>query len=145
MAATMAVATMVTKSKESWSLHLSELALPWNSHEGRNSVEFPRCALFASVSLNTPLLEACDPLEHDTRARPRPTDNYDIACQLEAVVKGKQEGEVEEEMTDQHKKKGICGKTQQHKLGALRKKLLHVRIANPHMRRLVSGAITGAV
>jgi solute carrier family 25 (mitochondrial phosphate transporter), member 23/24/25/41 len=28
MAATMAVATMVTKSKESWSLHLSELALP---------------------------------------------------------------------------------------------------------------------
>jgi hypothetical protein len=58
-------------------------------------------------------------------------------------VKGKQEGEVEEEMTDQHKKMGICGKTQQHKLGVLRKKLLHVRIANPHMRRLVSGAITG--
>jgi solute carrier family 25 (mitochondrial phosphate transporter), member 23/24/25/41 len=144
MAATMAVATMVTKSKESWSLHLPELTLPWNSQEGRNGVEFPHRALFASISLNRPPPAARDPLEHDTRARPRPTDNCDIARQLEAMMKGKQEGEVEE-MIGQQKKKGTCGRRQRHQLGALRKKLLRVKITNPHVRRLVSGAIAGAV
>jgi solute carrier family 25 (mitochondrial phosphate transporter), member 23/24/25/41 len=140
MAATMAVTTMVTKTKESWSLQLPELVLPWNLHEGRNDVEFPRRSLFASISLNTPPPVVRDLLEHDMKARP--ADNCDITRQLEAVAKGKQEGENEEE---QQKKKGTGGKRQQHQLGALRKKLVRVKIANPHMCRLVSGAIAGAV
>lgn len=139
MAATMAVTTMATKSKESWSLQLPELALPWTSRDGKNGIEFPRQALFASVSLNTP------PAAHDARAA-RPADNCDVARQLAAAAKEKQQaGEAEEEEApalEQRKKKGGGRRPQQ--LGALRK-VVRVKIANPHLRRLVSGAVAGAV
>ncbi|KAK3152442.1 hypothetical protein QOZ80_2BG0158910 [Eleusine coracana subsp. coracana] len=120
MAAMMAVATMVTKSKESWSLQL-----PWISREVKTGIVFPRQALFASVSLNTP-------------PPARPADNCDVARQLAAAAK-----EKEEEEGQQQKKKGR-GNKRPLQLGALRK-VVRVKIANPHVRRLVSGAIAGAV
>jgi solute carrier family 25 (mitochondrial phosphate transporter), member 23/24/25/41 len=127
----MMVTTMVTKSKDSWSLQLPELSFPWKSHEGRNDVKFPHCALFTSVSLNMPPPVTRDPLEHDRKARP--TDNCNITRQLEDVVKGKQEGEVEEETREQQKKKkGTSGKTQLYQVGAPWKKLVRVKIGNPH-------------
>jgi solute carrier family 25 (mitochondrial phosphate transporter), member 23/24/25/41 len=87
MVATMVVRTMVTKSKDSWSLQLPEFTLPWKSHKGRNDVEFPHRAPFASVSLNTPPPGTRDPLEDDRKAQP--IDNYDIARQLEDTTNGK--------------------------------------------------------
>ncbi|CAN6237489.1 unnamed protein product [Urochloa humidicola] len=130
MAATMAVTTMVTKSKESWSLQLPELALPWKPRGGNNKaeLEFPRRAMFASVGLS-----ACPGVapgrEHGAKQGAGPADNCDIARQLGAAVPG---GEAEE--AARKKKKGG---------GGLRK--VRVKIANPHLRRLVSGAVAGAV
>ncbi|TVU02508.1 hypothetical protein EJB05_51993, partial [Eragrostis curvula] len=133
----MAVTTMVTKSKESWSLQFPEFAFPWNSREDKSHVQFHRRAPFASVSLDMP-------------PPARPADNCDVARQLAAAAKEKQAGagDAEEETaaaagTEQKKKKG-GGKRPQHQLGAL-KKVVRVKIANPHLRRLVSGAVAGAV
>ncbi|XP_066318154.1 adenine nucleotide transporter BT1, chloroplastic/amyloplastic/mitochondrial-like [Miscanthus floridulus] len=143
MAATMAVTTMVTRSKETWSLQVPTVSLPWKPRCGKNGLEFPRRAMFASVGLNVcPGVPAGrDPREPDPKA-PRPADNCDVARQLGAAVPGQQKqqaaGETEEEAAK--KKKGGGGKK---KLGDLRK--VRVKIANPHLRRLVSGAIAGAV
>ncbi|CAN6246749.1 unnamed protein product [Urochloa humidicola] len=125
MAATMAVTTMVTKSKESWSLQLPELSLPWKPRGGNNKaeLEFPRRAMFASVGLS-----ACPGVAPGAKQQAGgPADNCDIARQLGAAVPG-------EEQQAARKKKG-GGK----------RKLVRVKIANPHVRRLVSGAIAGAV
>jgi len=143
MAATMAVTTMVTRSKETWSLQVPTVSLPWKPRCGKDGLEFPRRAMFASVGLNVcPGVPAGrDPREPDPKA-PRPADNCDVARQLGAAVPGQQQqqaaGETEEEAAK--KKKGGGGKK---KLGDLRK--VRVKIANPHLRRLVSGAIAGAV
>ncbi|KAK3156307.1 hypothetical protein QOZ80_2AG0105450 [Eleusine coracana subsp. coracana] len=130
----MAVTTMVTKSKESWSLQLPELSFPWISREVKTGIVFPRQALFASVSLNTP-------------PPARPADNCDVARQLAAAAKEKQQAEEEEEEVEeegQQKKRKGRGNKRPLQLGALRK-VVRVKIANPHVRRLVSGAIAGAV
>ncbi|XP_062217618.1 adenine nucleotide transporter BT1, chloroplastic/amyloplastic/mitochondrial-like [Phragmites australis] len=142
MAATMAVTTMVTKNKENWSLPLPELAFPWNSRGGKNDLEFPRRALFASVGLNVcpGAAAARDPREHDVKARP--ADNCDVARQLGAAVPGQQAGEAEEEAAAAAAT-GKKKKSSKKLLGNLRK--VRVKIANPHMRRLVSGAVAGAV
>ncbi|CAN6243491.1 unnamed protein product [Urochloa humidicola] len=125
MAATMAVTTMVTKSKESWSLQLPEISLPWKPRGGNKAeLEFPRRAMFASVGLS-----ACPGVAPGAKqAAGGPADNCDIARQLGAAVPG-------EEQQAARKKKGGGGK----------RKLVRVKIANPHVRRLVSGAIAGAV
>ncbi|KAL6630034.1 hypothetical protein ACP70R_029799 [Stipagrostis hirtigluma subsp. patula] len=135
MAATMAVTTMVTKSKESWSLPLPELALPWSSREGKTDLGFPRRPLFASVGLDVSPA-ARDPREHDAKARP--ADNCDIARQLAAAEPEQQQ--AGEAAAQGKKKKQAGGKRQ---LGGLR--AVRVKIANPHLRRLVSGAVAGAV
>jgi len=140
MAATMAVTTMVTRSKESWSLQVPTVSLPWKPRCGKNGLEFPRRAMFASVGLNVcPGVPAGrDPREPDPKA-PRPADNCDVARQLGAAVPGQQQqqaaGEAEDEAAKKKKKGG----------GGGRRKKVRVKIANPHLRRLVSGAIAGAV
>ncbi|GJM90550.1 hypothetical protein PR202_ga06841 [Eleusine coracana subsp. coracana] len=134
LSSSMAVTTMVTKSKESWSLQLPELSFPWISREVKTGIVFPRQALFASVSLNTP-------------PPARPADNCDVARQLAAAAKEKQQAEEEEEEVEeegQQKKRKGRGNKRPLQLGALRK-VVRVKIANPHVRRLVSGAIAGAV
>ncbi|RLN09884.1 adenine nucleotide transporter BT1, chloroplastic/amyloplastic/mitochondrial-like [Panicum miliaceum] len=115
----MEVTTMVTKSKESWSLQLPKLALPWKPLGGKTELEFPRRAMFAS--------------EHSTKARA--ADNCDIARQLGATVPGEHDREDAEEVAKKKKKGG-----RKQLVVGLRK----VRV-NPHLRRLVSGAIAGAV
>jgi hypothetical protein len=136
MAATMAVTTMVTKSKESWSLQLPKLALPSKPRGGKTELEFSCRAMFASVGLNacSGVAPGHDPREHNVKARP--ADNCDIARQLGVIVPGEHVREDAEEIA---KKKG--GKKQL--VGGLRK--VRVKIANPHLRRFVSGAIAGAV
>ena len=132
----MAVTTMVTKSKESWSLQLPKLALPSKPRGGKTELEFSCRAMFASVGLNacSGVAPGHDPREHNVKARP--ADNCDIARQLGVTVPGEHVREDAEEIA---KKKG--GKKQL--VGGLRK--VRVKIANPHLRRLVSGAIAGAV
>lgn len=145
MAATMAVTTMVTKSKESWTLQLPEIALPWKPRGGgKAELEFPRRAMFASVGLSAcpGVAPGRDPRERGAKAGP--ADNCDIARQLGAAVPGQQaagEAAAAEEEDVRKKKKG--GKKQLALGGGLRK--VRVKIANPHLRRLVSGAIAGAV
>ncbi|PAN04612.1 hypothetical protein PAHAL_1G079200 [Panicum hallii] len=138
MAATMAVMTTVTKSKESWSLQLPKLALPWKPLDGKTELEFPRRAMFASVNLSacSGVAPGRDPLEHNTKARP--ADNCDIARQLGVTVPGEHDREDMEEVAKKKKKGG-----KKQLVGGLRK--VRVKIANPHLRRLVSGAIAGAV
>uniref|UniRef100_J3LAP3 Uncharacterized protein n=1 Tax=Oryza brachyantha TaxID=4533 RepID=J3LAP3_ORYBR len=136
MAATMAVATMVTRSKagggaltvdrKGW--FVPELALPWSSAEGEcegKRVEFPRRAppLFASVGLSISAGGA-------PAAKGR-TDNCDVARQLEA-----------EEAAAARKRQG---KKRVGGGGLLSLRKVRVKIGNPHLRRLVSGAIAGAV
>ncbi|KAF0935294.1 hypothetical protein E2562_032009 [Oryza meyeriana var. granulata] len=140
MAAMMAVTTMVTRTRNNaggalavdrkgW--FIPELAFPWSSAEGEcngNRLEFPRRAPppFASVGLN--VSAAAEPA---VKGR----DNCDVARQLAAAE------EAEEAAAGKKKKQG------KKKLGrgllALRK--VRVKIGNPHIRRLVSGAIAGAV
>ncbi|CAL4970735.1 unnamed protein product [Urochloa decumbens] len=137
MAATMAVTTMVTKSKESWSLQLPELSLPWKPRVGNKAeLEFPRRAMFASVGLS-----ACPGVApHGAKQQAGgPADNCDIARQLGAAVPG---GDAAAAAAEERKKKKGGGKRQLG-LGGLRK--VRVKIANPHLRRLVSGAVAGAV
>jgi hypothetical protein len=134
----MAVMTTVTKSKESWSLQLPKLALPWKPLDGKTELEFPRRAMFASVNLSacSGVAPGRDPLEHNTKARP--ADNCDIARQLGVTVPGEHDREDMEEVAKKKKKGG-----KKQLVGGLRK--VRVKIANPHLRRLVSGAIAGAV
>uniref|UniRef100_A0A0E0JX14 Uncharacterized protein n=1 Tax=Oryza punctata TaxID=4537 RepID=A0A0E0JX14_ORYPU len=132
MAAMMAVTTMVTRNnagggavavdRKGW--FIPEVAFPWSSAEGEciNSskrLEFPRRPappLFASVGLSV------------SPAATKGRDNCDVARQLAAEEAGK-------------KKQG--GRKKGGGLLALRK--VRVKIGNPHLRRLVSGAIAGAV
>lgn len=145
----MAVTTMVTRSKESWSsLQVPAVAFPWKPRGGGKTggLEFPRRAMFASVGLNVcPGVPAGrDPREPDPKVV-RAADNCDIARQLGAAVPGQQAAwEAEEEAAKRRKQKGGGSKKQQQ-LGDLSLRKVRVKIANPHLRRLVSGAIAGAV
>nr|CAB3449259.1 unnamed protein product [Digitaria exilis] len=134
----MAVTTMVTKSKESWSLQLPELSLPsWKPRGSKAELEFPRRAMFASIGLSS----CPGPIDHGAKARP--ADNCDIARQLGAAVSGEHAAGEAEDEASKKKKKGGGGKKPLLMGGGLRK--VRVKIANPHLRRLVSGAIAGAV
>ena len=137
MAATMAVTTKVTQSRESWSLQLPKLALPWKPRGSKTELEFPRRAMFASVGLNacSGITPGHDLQEHNAKARP--TDNCDIARELGVTMAG----ELDREDAKEVEKKKKASKKQL--VGGLRK--VRVKIANPHLRRLVSGAIAGAV
>lgn len=140
MAAMMAVTTMVTRNnavgggavavadRKGW--FVPEVSFPWSSVEGEciNSsskrLEFPRRTaappLFASVGLSLP-----------SAAKGR--DNCDVARQLAAAEAEEAAGKKRQG----RKMKGGGG------LLSLRK--VRVKIGNPHLRRLVSGAIAGAV
>ncbi|KAF7078787.1 hypothetical protein CFC21_083163 [Triticum aestivum] len=135
MAAAMAATTMVTKNnraslvmdKKNWLLRpVPEVAFPWSSQPESRSLDFPRRALFASVGLS--LSHGAPPVarEHDGKARPAD----DVAHQLAAA------GEAGVQKAQKAKK----AKKQQLSLRKVR-----VKIGNPHLRRLVSGAIAGAV
>ena len=141
MAAAMATTTMVTKNKggslamdrkSSWFLPpLPEVAFPaWNSQADCRSLEFPCRALFASIGLSVSLGAPPGAVEQDGKALPAAgADDHDVARQLAAAE--------EEPKAKKAKKK------QQQLMPRLRK--VRVKIANPHLRRLVSGALAGAV
>uniref|UniRef100_A0A453NQZ1 Uncharacterized protein n=1 Tax=Aegilops tauschii subsp. strangulata TaxID=200361 RepID=A0A453NQZ1_AEGTS len=135
MAAAMAATTMVTKNnraslamdKKNWLLRpVPEIAFPWSSKPETRSLDFPRMALFASVGLS--LSHGAQPVarEHDGKARPADDVAHQLAAAGEAGVQKAQKAK----------------KAKKQQLG-LRK--VRVKIGNPHLRRLVSGAIAGAV
>ncbi|KAF7084321.1 hypothetical protein CFC21_087975 [Triticum aestivum] len=135
MAAAMAATTMVTKNnraslamdKKNWFLRpVPEVAFPWSSQPESRSLDFPRRALFASVGLS--LSHGAPPVarEHDGKARPADDVAHQLAAAGEAGVQKAQKAK----------------KAKKQQLG-LRK--VRVKIGNPHLRRLVSGAIAGAV
>ncbi|KAM3227689.1 hypothetical protein ACQJBY_059436 [Aegilops geniculata] len=135
MAAAMAATTMVTKNnraslamdKKNWLLRpVPEIAFPWSSKPETRSLDFPRMALFASVGLS--LSHGAPPVarEHDGKARPADDVAHQLAAAGEAGVQKAQKAK----------------KAKKQQLG-LRK--VRVKIGNPHLRRLVSGAIAGAV
>nr|ACX68637.1 ADP-glucose brittle-1 transporter precursor [Triticum aestivum] len=135
MAAAMAATTMVTKNnraslamdKKNWFLRpVPEVAFPWSSQPEIRSLDFPRRALFASVGLS--LSHGAPPVarEHDGKARPADDVAHQLAAAGEAGVQKAQKAK----------------KAKKQQLG-LRK--VRVKIGNPHLRRLVSGAIAGAV
>nr|BBD51644.1 ADP-glucose transporter [Hordeum vulgare subsp. vulgare] len=126
MAAAMAATTMVTKNnggslamdKKNWFFRPApEVAFSWSSQPESRSLEFPRRALFASVGLS---------LSHDGKARPADDVAHQLAAAGDAGVQQAQKAK----------------KAKKQQLG-LRK--VRVKIGNPHLRRLVSGAIAGAV
>uniref|UniRef100_A0A0D9VDH4 Uncharacterized protein n=1 Tax=Leersia perrieri TaxID=77586 RepID=A0A0D9VDH4_9ORYZ len=143
MAATMAVATMVTRNNNKagagagggW--FIPELSFPWMmssselDHRNTNkTLHLPRHApLFASVSLN--VSSAAAPAAKGGRV-----DNCDVARQLAAA-------EAADEASSATAKQQH-GKTKAKKRFVLGK-AIRVKIGNPHVRRLVSGAIAGAV
>uniref|UniRef100_A0ACD5Z0J5 Uncharacterized protein n=2 Tax=Avena sativa TaxID=4498 RepID=A0ACD5Z0J5_AVESA len=150
MAAAMAATTMVTKNKggslamdkKTWFMPpLPEVALPWNSRPECRSLDYPRRAQFASIGLSVSLGAPPGTGQHDGKARPAAADDHDVAHQL-ATVGEPAAQQAEEPETDQKAKKA---KKQQlgGRLPRLRK--VRVKIGNPHLRRLVSGALAGAV
>ncbi|KAM0911585.1 hypothetical protein ACQ4PT_013363 [Festuca glaucescens] len=86
-------------------------------------------ALFASIGLSVSLGAPPGAREHDRKARPAAAaDDHDVAGQLTAAE--------EEPKAKKAKKK-------QQLVPRLRK--VRVKIGNPHLRRLVSGALAGAL
>ncbi|KAJ1259791.1 hypothetical protein BS78_10G183200 [Paspalum vaginatum] len=152
MAATMVAMTAKTKNsalhvenKQAWSIQLQELRFPWDLHEGKGfslSLQGSRPAhggLFASVGLkvssSTPAV-APGPGEKDIKI---PFADHCIKYVTEAVgyqVISTEAEPVEEEVVDGKAKKK---KAKKHGLK------LKIKIGNPHLRRLVSGAVAGAV
>ncbi|KAL5211577.1 hypothetical protein ABZP36_022424 [Zizania latifolia] len=146
MAAMMAVTTMVTRNnggalavdRKGW---FPEIALPWSSEaECNRRLEFPRRApLFASVGLN---VSAGAPREQERKGGRGPADNCDVARQLAAAEAELQDGEAARKKQQQQKgrKKKLGGGG-----GLLALRKVRVKVGNPHLRRLLSGAIAGAV
>ncbi|PAN23434.1 hypothetical protein PAHAL_4G090600 [Panicum hallii] len=151
MAATMVA--MMAKSKNSvlamekkqgWSIQLPELRFPWDSHEDRGfSLSLQGSGpgyggLFASVGLKVSTgapAVAPSPGEKDIKI---PFADHCIKYVSEAVgyqVISTEAEPVEEEVVDGKAKK----KAKKHGLK------LKIKIGNPHLRRLVSGAVAGAV
>lgn len=133
----MAATTMVTKNnggslamdKKNLLLPpVPEVDFPWSSQPESRSLDFPRRALFASVGLSLSLGAPPGAREHDGKARPAD----DVAHQLVAA------GETGVQQAAAQKAK----KTKKQQLGPRK---VRVKIGNPHLRRLVSGAIAGAV
>lgn len=131
------------ESKQAWSVQLPELRFPWDAHEGKGfslSIQGSGPAhggLFASVGLKVssgaPAV-APGPGEKDIKI---PFADHCIKYVSEAVgyqVISTEAEPVEEEVDGKAKKKA-----KKHGLK------LKIKIGNPHLRRLVSGAIAGAV
>ncbi|PUZ60049.1 hypothetical protein GQ55_4G092200 [Panicum hallii var. hallii] len=151
MAATMVAMTAKSKNsvlamekKQGWSIQLPELRFPWDSHEDRGfSLSLQGSGpgyggLFASVSLKVSTgapAVAPSPGEKDIKI---PFADHCIKYVSEAVgyqVISTEAEPVEEEVVDGKAKK----KAKKHGLK------LKIKIGNPHLRRLVSGAVAGAV
>ncbi|WVZ79493.1 hypothetical protein U9M48_027065 [Paspalum notatum var. saurae] len=152
MAATMVAMTAKTKNsglhaenRQAWSIQLPELRFPWDSHEGKGfslSLQGSGPAqggLFASVGLkvssSAPAV-APGPGEKDIKI---PFADHCVKYVSEAVgyqVISTEAEPVEEEVVDGKAKKK---KAKKHELK------LKIKIGNPHLRRLVSGAVAGAV
>ncbi|KAM0824039.1 hypothetical protein ACQ4PT_070477 [Festuca glaucescens] len=154
MAATMVAMTAKTKNcalaaekKNGWAVPpLPELRFPWDSQEDKScSLSLhdgflsPHAGLFASVSLKvstaTPAVAATSPVEQEFKI---PFADHCIKYVSSAVgfpVVGSVAESVGEEVVD--------GKAR--KKANKRGLKLKIKIGNPHLRRLVSGAIAGAV
>ncbi|PNT66124.1 adenine nucleotide transporter BT1, chloroplastic/amyloplastic/mitochondrial [Brachypodium distachyon] len=147
MAAAMAAATMVTRSKGGALLAGGDRKSSFRPL-APEAAFFPRRApLFASVGLTTSLGAPPPPAprEHDAvvkKAADRP-DNRDAAPRLQlgaSIAAAAEEEDVAAVAApDKGKKKQQGGKKKKKGM------IVRVKIGNPHVRRLVSGAIAGAV
>ncbi|CAM0946248.1 unnamed protein product [Alopecurus aequalis] len=122
------VGALAMDRKSSFLPPLPEVALPWSSRRDCRSLEYPRRALFASIGLSVSLGAPPGALEQDGKVRPAAADDNDVPRQLASA---------EEEPKPKKAKK------KQQQLPRLRR--VRVKIGNPHLRRLVSGALAGAV
>ncbi|RLN13034.1 hypothetical protein C2845_PM09G18230 [Panicum miliaceum] len=151
MAATMVAMTAKSKNsvlavekKQGWSIQLPELRFPWDSHEDKGfslSLQGSGPAhggLFASVGLKVSTgapAVAPSPGEKDIKI---PFADHCIKYVSEAVgyqAISTEAEPVEEEVIDGKAKK----EAKKHGLK------LKIKIGNPHLRQLVSGAVAGAV
>lgn len=134
---------VAVEKKKGWSIELPELRFPWDSHEAKGfSLSLQGSApahggLFASVGLKVSTgapAVASSPGDKDFKI---PFADHCVKYVSEAVgyqVVGTEAEPVEEE---------VDGKAQ--KKAKKRKLKLKIKIGNPHLRRLVSGAVAGAV
>lgn len=139
--------TLASEKKHGWAIPpLPELRFPWDLHEEKGSSlsllhdsASPHGGLFASVGLkvSTPApAVSTSPAEQEFKI---PFADHCIKYVSSAVgfpVVGAVAESVEEEVVDG---KIIRKKAKKHGLK------LKIKIGNPHLRRLVSGAIAGAV
>ncbi|CAN6207334.1 unnamed protein product [Urochloa humidicola] len=151
MAATMVAMTaksrnnmLAVEKKQGWSIQLPELRFPWDAHEDKGfSLSLQGSGsghggLFASVGLKVSTGAAAvapSPGEKDIKI---PFADHCVKYVSEAVgyqVISTEAEPVEEEVVDGKAKK----KAKKHGLK------LKIKIGNPHLRRLVSGAVAGAV
>lgn len=136
---------LIPEKKQGWSIQLPELRFPWDSHEDKGfSISLQGSVpshggLFASVGLKVSTgapAVAPSPGEKDVKI---PFADHCIKYVSEAAA-GYQvitEAEpVEEEVVNGNKAKKKAKKQ------GLK---LKIKIGNPHLRRLVSGAVAGAV
>ncbi|CAL5053626.1 unnamed protein product [Urochloa decumbens] len=151
MAATMVAMTaksrnnaLAVEKKQGWSIQLPELRFPWDSHEDKGfSLSLQGSGpghggLFASVGLKVSTgaqAVASSPGEKDIKI---PFADHCVKYVSEAagyqVISTEAEPVKEEVVDGKVKKKG-----KKHGLK------LKIKIGNPHLRRLVSGAVAGAV
>ncbi|CAL5039256.1 unnamed protein product [Urochloa decumbens] len=151
MAATMVAMTaksrnnvLAVEKKQGWSIQLPELRFPWDSHEDKGfSLSLQGSGpghggLFASVGLKVSTgaqAVVSSPGEKDIKI---PFADHCVKYVSEAAgyqVISTEAEPVEEEVVDGKAKK----KGKKHGLK------LKIKIGNPHLRRLVSGAVAGAV
>jgi solute carrier family 25 (mitochondrial phosphate transporter), member 23/24/25/41 len=128
---------LAVEKKQGCSIALPELRFPWDSHEDRGfSLSLQGSAgLFASVGLKVSTgapAVASSPGEKDFKI---PFADHCIKYASEAVGYQAVAEPAEEEVVD--------GKAR--KKARKREMRLKIKIGNPHLRRLVSGAIAGAV
>jgi solute carrier family 25 (mitochondrial phosphate transporter), member 23/24/25/41 len=144
MAATMMAMTgkskncvLAVEKKQGWSNALPELRFPWDSHEDKGfSLSLQGSpGLFATVGLKVSTgapAVASSPGEKDFKI---PFADHCVKYVSEAVGYQVVTDPAEEEVVD--------GKAR--KKAKKRGMRLKIKIGNPHLRRLVSGAIAGAV
>ncbi|CAL5039257.1 unnamed protein product [Urochloa decumbens] len=135
---------LAVEKKQGWSIQLPELRFPWDSHEDKGfSLSLQGSGpghggLFASVGLKVSTgaqAVVSSPGEKDIKI---PFADHCVKYVSEAAgyqVISTEAEPVEEEVVDGKAKK----KGKKHGLK------LKIKIGNPHLRRLVSGAVAGAV
>ncbi|KAL5225902.1 hypothetical protein ABZP36_012541 [Zizania latifolia] len=138
--------TLTFEKKQGWSIpQLPELRFPWDLHEGKSfslsldGSASPHGGMFASVGLKVSTAApavATSPAEHDFKI---PFADHCIKYVSSAVgyqIAGTEAESVNEEEVE-------CGKD--IKKAKKRGLKLKIKIGNLHLRRLVSGAVAGAV